>query len=408
MNSITASHNGSHPPLPPSAVEQKSSTSQSFETSISPLKIEHQLSEKELREQINVFDTLIRAAARKELSGTNLAAELSKDRDSFLSHVRQVAIDQKNWKRASFINHLFLDHLSYPIILDFIKSNNINRLRRLLALNSLCISPKVVTDSQLRHCIDRFESLIKMAGNESSGKNLADIFSKARDDFLYLVRDAAFDEQNWNRVSFINHILVDTMSTPLLIECIISNNKVRLKDLLNTNVVYISPVVVAAARQHPAIYEIIKTYLQSSNHLIRAASSGLHDCVKLTLQHGAEPDMQNEAGQTALHRAASAGQPDIVRTLLDHKANPDKPDAEGDIPIINALKSKCKESIKLLVTVSNRAFLNNNPNITMELLTEEEYDDEAAQGPNLIVPHLPFIPLDITELLAPQPPQRKV
>jgi uncharacterized protein len=57
--------------------------------------------------------------------------------------------------------------------------------------------------------------------------------------------------------------------------------------------------------------------------LIVAAASGHSNFSALLLDSGADPDLSDESGFTALHYAASdAGGADIVRTLLGHRANP--------------------------------------------------------------------------------------
>ena len=217
-------------------------------------------------------------------------------------------------------------------------------LGQLARLNSLDLSPIAINNnSQLRTISDRFDALIGMA-EKLSLNELAAVLAKNRDDFLFLARDKALNQKNWSRLSYISNILMDNMSSHLLFKCIREKDRIGLKRLLDSNALHISPKVVEVARRDPAIHEMIASYLRESTHLIRAASSGLHECVKLSLRYRADPKMKNSCGQTALHAAASAGQPDIIRTLMEHRANPNMPDANGDVPLVNALESGCRES----------------------------------------------------------------
>jgi ankyrin repeat protein len=162
------------------------------------------------------------------------------------------------------------------------------------------------------------------------------------------------------------------MSSQLFFDCIKLKDEKRLKELLRSNALYISPTVVEAARSNPAIHEMITSNLKESTHLIRAAHSGLHECVKLSLRCGADPNMRNNKGQTALHLAASTGQPDIIRTLLEHCADANIIDRIGRIPLIFALQSECQESVDLISQATSTASLSRNRHLTMQLLTEEE------------------------------------
>ena len=64
-----------------------------------------------------------------------------------------------------------------------------------------------------------------------------------------------------------------------------------------------------------------------------AVAHKLHKIVALLLEHKADPNIQNAAGQTVLHQAARQADEKSVKLLLDNKANPNIPDDRGDIPI---------------------------------------------------------------------------
>lgn len=57
------------------------------------------------------------------------------------------------------------------------------------------------------------------------------------------------------------------------------------------------------------------------------------EVLKLFLERGANPNMQNLNGHTPLHFAtAKSGHPEIVKLLLDYGANPKIPNFKGDLP----------------------------------------------------------------------------
>ena len=47
------------------------------------------------------------------------------------------------------------------------------------------------------------------------------------------------------------------------------------------------------------------------------------------LQAGADPELPNDIGRTAMHLAANLGNVEVIRLLLEHGANIDTPDEDG-------------------------------------------------------------------------------
>lgn len=321
----------------------------------------YHISDEDLTTTIHVFDTLIRCAEEK-----GLAEQYCKERDDFLSSVRQVAIDQRNWKRALFVNNVFLDNLSLGILLDFKKSNDSRIIKRLLELNSLNVSPKDISDCRLRQTIDRFIDLRRMA-NELSLIDLEEVLTVKYHHFLQTALTEAEQQKKWSQFAFINNIYMESMSTPVLLKCIINRDKKELMRVLKIGVIYISPSVLEASKKYPDIHRILTDYLRDSNHLIRAAQRGMLDYVNLSLKHGANPNMQKRLGETALHCAASAGASDIVRVLLEKGADPNIADIEGRIPVIYAFDAGCKDVLNLLMPVSTLN-LSNNPHVSFQIL----------------------------------------
>src|SRR5215472_6944012 len=71
-----------------------------------------------------------------------------------------------------------------------------------------------------------------------------------------------------------------------------------------------------------------------STPLMYAALYGDADSVRLLLNHGADPNIRNDAGATALMWAVE--DPEKIRLLLQHGANVDARSADGQTPLIIA------------------------------------------------------------------------
>ena len=70
--------------------------------------------------------------------------------------------------------------------------------------------------------------------------------------------------------------------------------------------------------------------------------------VRELIDQGADVNVRNHKGQTALHCAAKAGFIDIVALLLDRGADVDAEDHIGETPLATALRSTVKDKAKLL------------------------------------------------------------
>ena len=71
--------------------------------------------------------------------------------------------------------------------------------------------------------------------------------------------------------------------------------------------------------------------------------------VKTLLQNGADPNLLNADGWTALHYAALHGDIDTVRLFLEHKADYDKPTVVGNTPLLLAIEYDHQETALLLL-----------------------------------------------------------
>lgn len=67
--------------------------------------------------------------------------------------------------------------------------------------------------------------------------------------------------------------------------------------------------------------------------LYKAYSEKRDDIVKLLLEHGADPNVQNEHGEFLLYKACSERRDSIVRLLLEHNADPNIKDQKGRTPL---------------------------------------------------------------------------
>ena len=73
--------------------------------------------------------------------------------------------------------------------------------------------------------------------------------------------------------------------------------------------------------------------------------------VRALIDAGADVNVRNDKGQTALHCAAKAGFVDIVALLLQHHADVDAQDAQGETPLAAALRSTVKDKNRLRAVV---------------------------------------------------------
>lgn len=138
MSAVTRATNSSNSNPPAAAVKPKNG---------------NHISDEELRNTIDRFNTLIRVASTN-LPKTNLANQLAEERANFLGLVRERAVAQKNWSRALFINKILLD-ITENHFMRFITSGQIERLYYLLKSDSLCVSPKVLAAASKSLAISR-------------------------------------------------------------------------------------------------------------------------------------------------------------------------------------------------------------------------------------------------------------
>jgi cytohesin len=83
--------------------------------------------------------------------------------------------------------------------------------------------------------------------------------------------------------------------------------------------------------------------------LREAAAWGHPEVVEFLLEHGADPNIQDNNGGTPLHVAAWNGHREVVELLLEHGANPNVQDDDGDTPLHLAAKNNYREVVELLL-----------------------------------------------------------
>jgi len=97
-----------------------------------------------------------------------------------------------------------------------------------------------------------------------------------------------------------------------------------------------TPLHYAAALDYPKIVELLhKKDLSDydATPLQAAAEFDYPNVVKLLLEHGANPNIQDNDGYTPLHFAVEGCRVDVVRVLLEHGADPTIRDKKGRTPL---------------------------------------------------------------------------
>ncbi len=80
-----------------------------------------------------------------------------------------------------------------------------------------------------------------------------------------------------------------------------------------------------------------------------AASEGFSDCAALLLDRAADPNLQDKNGDTALHWAVWQGHSDCAALLLDRAADPNLQDKNGDTALHWAASKGCSDCAALLL-----------------------------------------------------------
>ncbi|MER7905071.1 ankyrin repeat domain-containing protein [Streptomyces sp. NPDC052071] len=83
--------------------------------------------------------------------------------------------------------------------------------------------------------------------------------------------------------------------------------------------------------------------------LCGAACGGHTEVVGALLSAGADPDLREEFGFTALRWAAGLGHARVAEVLLDHGADPDLPGPQGELPLVVAARRGSVHTVRALL-----------------------------------------------------------
>lgn len=112
-----------------------------------------------------------------------------------------------------------------------------------------------------------------------------------------------------------------------------------------------TPLFLAAglpAAEHEEIYRLLLLHGAVPTP-VEAVANGDAEGLSRLLRRGADPNLVDHAGNTALYRAASRGRTDMVRSLLKAGADVNQPSLQGETPLIAAATTRNRTLVELLV-----------------------------------------------------------
>ncbi len=112
-------------------------------------------------------------------------------------------------------------------------------------------------------------------------------------------------------------------------------------------------------------------YFDDPDALVTAAYEGEYELVKRLVAKGADVNVTNENGETAVIVAAESGYDAIIEFLITHKANVNIKDNDGDTALDIAKYHGNKSTVNLLLSVG--AECSNGPS-AKERMMDEYYD----------------------------------
>ena len=148
-----------------------------------------------------------------------------------------------------------------------------------------------------------------------------------------------------------------------------------------------SPLMMASDKGHTDVVQLLlergaQVDLQNNvglTALIWASDKGHTDIVKLLLERGAQIDLQNNDEWTALMMASSCGQTEIVKLLLERGAQVDLQDNVGQTVLIEASDTGQTEIVKLLLERGAQIDLQDNFGLTALMWASDREQTEIVK-----------------------------
>lgn len=121
--------------------------------------------------------------------------------------------------------------------------------------------------------------------------------------------------------------------------------------------------------------------------LIRASFHAINNAqlVKMLLDAGSDPDIQDELGQTALMKAGYTGNIEIVKRLLNAGANPNIQDENGSTVLFDVINRGHVKVLKLLLRKGVNPNIEDNNNRTALMMADHRGNDEFLEKRDEII-----------------------